>query len=197
VVLMSTTGDFAAIAVALYAAHHVGDYWVQRPIDAERKADAGPRGRLHCLTHVLTYLATQTVFLAVITLVLHLDTSLLGVVLGLLVSGGTHYIADRRRPLAWLAGLIPGKADFMKLGAPREPQTEEVWGPCSTCDGSGMSGEECTGGKCWDCRGGGQIPGHVVITDNPQLATGAWALDQSWHIFWGVFVAALIMVGVR
>jgi hypothetical protein len=170
VVLMSTTGDFAAIAVALYAAHHVGDYWVQRPIDAERKADAGPRGRLHCLTHVLTYVATQTVFLAVITLVLHLDTSLLGVVLGLLVSGVTHYIADRRRPLAWLAGLIPGKADFMKLGAPRTPAIVEI-----------------------DVELGVEI----TCTDNPQLATGAWALDQSWHIFWGVFVAALIMVGVR
>jgi hypothetical protein len=172
VVLMSTTGDFAAIAVALYAAHHVGDYWVQRPIDAERKADAGPRGRLHCLTHVLTYVATQAVFLAVITLVLHLDTSLLGVVLGLLVSGVTHYIADRRAPLAWLAGLIPGKADFMKLGKPREPQILEF-------------------------RRMGVAMGEFPITDNPQLATGAWALDQSWHIFWGVFVAALIMAGVR
>ena len=30
--------------------------------------------------------------------------------------------------------------------------------------------------------------------DNPQLATGAWALDQSWHLLWGVFVAALLAV---
>jgi hypothetical protein len=30
--------------------------------------------------------------------------------------------------------------------------------------------------------------------DNPQLATGLWALDQSWHIFWGVFVAGLLIV---
>lgn len=29
--------------------------------------------------------------------------------------------------------------------------------------------------------------------DNPNLGTGGWALDQSWHIFWGVFVAALII----
>lgn len=29
--------------------------------------------------------------------------------------------------------------------------------------------------------------------DNPSLGTGAWALDQSWHIFWGVFVAALVV----
>lgn len=28
--------------------------------------------------------------------------------------------------------------------------------------------------------------------DNPSLGTGAWALDQSWHIFWGVWVAAIV-----
>jgi transmembrane sensor len=28
---------------------------------------------------------------------------------------------------------------------------------------------------------------------DPCLGTGAWALDQSWHIFWGVFVAALVI----
>lgn len=32
--------------------------------------------------------------------------------------------------------------------------------------------------------------------DNPSLGTGGWALDQSWHIFWGVFVAALIVAAL-
>lgn len=33
------------------------------------------------------------------------------------------------------------------------------WGECSTCEGRGTSWDESTGGKCWDCRGGGVLPG--------------------------------------
>jgi hypothetical protein len=40
---------------------------------------------------------------------------------------------------------------------------------------------------------GAPRPGH---DDNPTLSTGAWSLDQSWHIFWGVFVAALVIAGL-
>lgn len=29
--------------------------------------------------------------------------------------------------------------------------------------------------------------------DNPQLATGAWALDQTWHRLFGVFIPALVL----
>jgi hypothetical protein len=29
--------------------------------------------------------------------------------------------------------------------------------------------------------------------DNPSLGTGVWALDQAWHILFGVFVPALVM----
>lgn len=32
------------------------------------------------------------------------------------------------------------------------------WGECSTCKGSGTSWDPETGGKCWDCRGGGVLP---------------------------------------
>ena len=35
---------------------------------------------------------------------------------GLAVSAVTHYFADRRRPLRWLAGLIPGKLGFWQAG---------------------------------------------------------------------------------
>lgn len=150
------TGDFAAIAIALYAAHHVGDYWVQRDEDARHKGDAGSAGRLHCLHHVLSYLATQTAFLLILAVVTGVHFTWGGISLGLLVSGGTHYFADRRTPLIRLASMLPGKAKFVELGKPR-------------------AGRE----------------------DNPQLATGMWALDQSWHIFWGVFVAALIMIGIQ
>lgn len=161
------SGDFAAIAVALYAAHHVGDYWVQRDVDARYKGDPDPAGRLHCLHHVLTYVATQAFFLIPLVWMVHFSVT--GVLAGLAVSGVTHYIADRRAPLKRIASWIPGKSKFITLGAPRD----------------------------WEISGGfrgGEWEIENVPVDNPQLATGLWALDQSWHIFWGVFVAALLMV---
>lgn len=135
--------EFGTVAITLYAAHHVGDYWVQTDHQARHKAGSARA----CLAHVGTYVATQAVMLAVAGVALDLRLNPWMVALALLVSGVTHYIADRRRPLHWLASLIPGKLDFWSLGS-----------------------------------------------DRPNLATGAWALDQSWHIFWGVWVAALIAV---
>jgi len=66
------------------------------------------------------------------------------------VSAVTHYVADRRTPLRWLAEHT-GSRGFWTMGAPR--------------------------------------PGH---DDNPQLYTGAYSLDQSWHYLW-LLVAALII----
>lgn len=196
---MRDPGTFAAVAVALYAAHHVGDYWVQTDEQARRKGDAGTLGALHCAQHVATYLLTQAVCVTAVAWVFGIEVSGLGAVLGLLVSGGTHYLADRReRGLMFkLARLVPGLARFLTLGVPRAALEIELWEPCPSCEGRGTSHDESTGGKCWDCRGGGQLPGHVMVTDNPQLATGAWALDQAWHIFWGVFVTAMLMTAIH
>lgn len=193
--MADTAGTFAAVSIALYAAHHVGDYWVQTDHQARHKGDAGSAGALQCLLHVLGYLLTQVLLLGVIAVALKIHFSFLGIGAGLLVSGVTHYAADRREHglMFKLARALPGKAAFLKLGVPRERQELELWGPCSTCEGRGTSYDESTGGKCWDCKAGGMLPGHVVLTDNPSLATGAWALDQSWHVFWGVFVAGMLI----
>lgn len=165
------TGDFAAIAITLYVAHHVGDYWIQSDNDAQHKGDAGADGALHCLRHVLSYLATQTAGLLVIALALQIHFSWSGTFLGLLISGATHYAADRREHgvLFWLARRIPGKGDFLRLGVPRTLRVDARWVD-----------------KTYD-----------AVLDNPSLGTGAWALDQSWHIFWGVFVAGLLMAVIR
>lgn len=149
--------DFATLAIALYASHHAGDYWVQTDHQSQCKGKAGTEGRINCLKHVSTYILTQAAFLAVTDLVVGLHAHWVGMVAGLLVSAVTHYMADRREfgLMFKLARLVPGKARFMTLGVPR-------------------AGRD----------------------DNPSLGTGTWALDQSWHIFWGVFVAALAMVAI-
>lgn len=199
--MTDTAGIFAASAVALYAAHHVGDYWVQTDHQAAHKGQEGHAGRRACLGHVVTYVATQSAFLAVTAIVLGLRWGFWPSTVALLISGVTHYLADRREfgIMFRLARLIPGKANFLKLGVPREPWGLEVLTPCSSCHGAGVGGDaadESTGGRCWDCRGGGTLPVTLSRPDNPSLGTGGWALDQAWHIALGVFVPALVIAGM-
>lgn len=157
---------FAGAAMALYAAHHVGDYWVQTHHQALRKGDAGARGRRECLAHVLSYVATQAAFLAALALVADWHAGVWQSLLALTISGVTHYAADRREhgALFWLVRRMPWKRDFLELGQPRYAFAADY---------------------------DDHTRGHAM--DMPQLATGAWALDQAWHIFWGVFVAALVL----
>ncbi len=166
---MDQAGAFAAVAVALYAAHHVGDYWVQTDHQARHKGLAGEEGRTACLNHVIGYLLTQATFMAGAALILDIPGQGAGPYMALLVSGVTHYMADRREHgLMFKLARRLGKGTFMELGKPRQAELYA------------------------------KVPGGIDLMhmDNPQLATGAWALDQSWHIFWGVFVAALLVVAL-
>jgi Protein of unknown function (DUF3307) len=151
---MDNFAIFAAYGLALYVGHHVGDYWVQTDHQAQHKGDAGHEGRWACAKHCLTYGLTQFILAATIGLTLAPGFPAWRVLAGVLVSVVTHYAADRREHglMFRLARLIPGKADFLKLGVPR-------------------TGRD----------------------DNPSLGTGAWALDQSWHLFFGVFIPALLI----
>ncbi len=163
--MIDQAGHFAAVAITLYAAHHVGDYWVQTDHQARHKGQAGGKGRAACTAHVLTYVWTQAAMLTALYAVLGFENVTWGVHAGLLVSGVTHWLADRREHgvMFKLARRLPGKAAFLELGKPRT---------------------------------GWMNTNVVKHDDNPQLATGAWALDQAWHIFWGVFVAALLVVAL-
>lgn len=161
-----------ATGLALYAGHHVGDYWVQTDHQAQHKGDAGIDGALQCLLHVVTYVATQAVMMGLLSLATGWEVSP-WLWPALAVSGVTHYLADRREYglMFKLARLLPGKARFMELGVPRNLHTL---------------------GDVDNGRGRFE-PGSIVPLDNPSLGTGTWALDQSWHILWGVFVPALIL----
>lgn len=97
---------FAAVFATLYAAHQVADHWIQTQHQADCKGQPGWAGRLACAAHVATY--TATAVLALVFLIagtgLRLDPS--GVTVGLGISAVTHYIADRRTPLRWLADRL-------------------------------------------------------------------------------------------
>lgn len=147
---MSTIAEFAGTFAALYAAHMVGDHFVQTHKQACGKGARDRMGAMLCAQHVASLTATKAVFILAMELMTGARLSALWFVLGLAIDAASHYWADRRFTLASLCEKI-GKGDFYRLGTPRD--------------------------------------GH---DDNPSLGTGAYALDQSWHIGW-LFVAALIM----
>jgi hypothetical protein len=110
---------FAVVYAALHAAHQVGDHWVQLHGQAVNKGRPGWTGRFHCAAHVASYLVTCFLFIAVAALVLGLDLDLVGpgMGLGMAVNGLTHYIADRRTPLMWMARRT-GHGEFIDTCGP-------------------------------------------------------------------------------
>lgn len=111
---MSATA-FAAVFVALYVAHSVGDHWVQTSCQSADKGKAGWGGRLAGARHVATLTATKLALLLPVAALLGLNLSVLGLVAGMGVDAVTHWWADRRSTLAWLA-RVTGKAEFYSLG---------------------------------------------------------------------------------
>lgn len=117
---MTRPTRFAVAYGALTAAHHVADYWVQTHAQANAKGKPGNDGRKACATHVATYTITQGVVLAAADRYLGGGIRPGRMIAALALSAGTHYFADRRRPLERLAGAL-GKSDFYAFGASNPP----------------------------------------------------------------------------
>ncbi|WP_330435537.1 transcriptional regulator [Streptomyces sp. NBC_00825] len=115
-----TVSTFAAVFVALFVAHSVGDHWVQTSCQSAHKGLPGWTGRLAGARHVATLTATKLALLVLVALLLGLNLSVLGLVAGLGVDALTHWWADRRTTLAWLA-RVTGKAEFYSLGTAAHP----------------------------------------------------------------------------
>lgn len=111
---------FAAVFIALFAGHHVGDYWVQRHHHALTKGNPGPVGRRACTQHVISLTITKALLLLLAALTLGLHLGPFGLTVGFALDAGTHWWADRRFTLARLADLT-GKSDFLKVGTPQHP----------------------------------------------------------------------------
>jgi hypothetical protein len=112
---VSNAATFAAVAVTIYAAHQVGDYWVQTSEQAAKKGLPGWEGRAACAMHVATYTATLALLLAVAGWWLSLPLTMGWTFGGLGVSAVTHYFADRRTPLRRVADMT-GHGGFFRAG---------------------------------------------------------------------------------
>lgn len=111
---------FAASFAALFAAHSFGDHWYgqthKQALGKGARGKHAHEGRKHCLGHVLLLTGHKVAFLVSICLVTGLRPSLLFVTVGLLVDAVSHYWADRRFTLQWLAEHT-GKGEFYQLGS--------------------------------------------------------------------------------
>ena len=114
---------FAAVYAALDAGHAAGDNWMQTDDQAANKDKPGWFGHWNCLKHVLGYGATQLAALGVVVLVLDLRVSPMWLAIGMTLNLVTHYVADRRAPLVWLAERLPVRK-FVHLGEVR-PGTDD------------------------------------------------------------------------
>jgi hypothetical protein len=103
---------------SLLVAHHVADHWVQRAGQSQHKGDPGWSGRMACAAHVAGYTMVTGLVTALVWWLLRLPITPAGFVAGQATSALTHYWADRRSTLAWLARLA-GKGEFYGFGAPR------------------------------------------------------------------------------
>ncbi|GFE20046.1 DUF3307 domain-containing protein [Streptomyces nigrescens] len=117
---ITAAATFAAVFIALYVAHSVGDHWVQSSCQAAHKGGAGWTGRWACTKHVLGLTLTKGVVLVPVVLLLDVPVTAAGLTIGLAVDAITHWWADRRSTLAWLA-RITGKAEFYNLGTGAHP----------------------------------------------------------------------------
>lgn len=59
---MPDAATFAAVFVALFVAHSVGDHWVQTQWQADTKGAPGRLGRVACARHVLGLTITKDAF---------------------------------------------------------------------------------------------------------------------------------------
>lgn len=109
---------FASVFIALYVGHSMGDHWVQTSHQSAHKGRPGWVGRLADARHVTTLTLTKLAVLIPAAALLGLHLSVPGVVVGLAVDAASHWWADRRTTLAWLA-RVTGKGEFYRLGAPR------------------------------------------------------------------------------
>lgn len=166
----------ALVYAALFAAHGIGDVWVQRHRHALAKGGASWHGQLACAIHVTTYTATTALaVLAVWRLPLGTHITWAGFAAGQAFSAVTHYAIDRRWTLLAAANLL-GKRPYHDLGRPR-PLTVRATERVLVTDKAGIVH--------------GQDVDVLVPLDNPPASTGANSLDRTAHHA-ALFVSALL-----
>jgi hypothetical protein len=120
----------AAFAFGL-AGHYIGDQWLQTHGQACKKSLGGDSCRRvamwHCAKHVLVWTATVTVFVVGAGWWLHLPMKPGWLAAGMAVNAITHFVADLRTPLIWIACRFFNRAAYIDyVNVVRASGTETV-----------------------------------------------------------------------
>lgn len=118
---------FAAVLLAMQAAHHLGDHWLQTSHQALTKGTHGWTGALACARHVASYTAATATATLTAWALFGLAITWPAFFAGQAVSAITHYWADRRFTLAWLAKIV-GQADYYDRGGAYQLDQAFHWG---------------------------------------------------------------------
>lgn len=100
---------------------------MQSSAQSAAKGKPGWAGRLADARHVIGLTLTKAVLLALTALVLGLRLTATGLAAGLTLDAASHWWADRRSTLAWLAKTLH-RSEFYHLGSaahPAHPTTAE------------------------------------------------------------------------
>lgn len=126
---LSAAAAFAVLLVTALVAHDVLDHWGQTPHQSEHKARPGLVGHWNCFKHVAVYSigCLAAMLAAAAACGFAADLSVPGLVAATLLNAVTHYVADRRGPLRWLAVAVFRKRQFCALGVPRDGRDDN---PC-------------------------------------------------------------------
>jgi hypothetical protein len=148
--------------IGLYAGHSFADHWVQRHEEALGKGAPGLWGQLYCLAHVSSLTMFKIGTLLMVYGATGIWPNLWAAALVLLLDAGTHYWADRA---AYHEGK-EGRKVTLELLADKLGKTT-FWN-------LGKSGVDAEGKPV------------------ASLGTGAYALDQSFHVFM-ILLASVIL----
>lgn len=122
----------AAVAfAAMLAGHYIGDQWIQTSAQACKKALGGPVSRgcalWHCAKHVVTWTATTTGLLLAAGWWLNLPIRPGWLAAGVAVNAATHFLADLRAPLLWLARTV-GRGGYVTHVQVMRPAGADAFG---------------------------------------------------------------------
>lgn len=148
--------------VGMFAAHQFADHWIQTHDEALGKGGPGLAGQLYCLAHVSTLTAYKFGTLLMVYGATGIWPPLWAVALVLVLDGATHYWADRA---AFHAGK-EGRKVTLELVADKMGKSA-FWN-------LGKTGVDAEGRPA------------------ASLGTGAYALDQSFHVFM-ILLAAILL----
>ncbi|MFF3159951.1 transcriptional regulator [Streptomyces sp. NPDC057910] len=123
----ATIATFGAVFATLWAGNNVGDHWVQTTTQSIQKGwhngqpgQSSRAGRLACTRHVISLTITKGIFMAAAYFTLDLPLTTLGLTVGFGLDALSHWWADRRTSLAWLAKATC-KTEFYNFGTGSGP----------------------------------------------------------------------------